>query len=632
MDWSALKHAHGPADEVPAWIRALYAQPHPEADSGELVLDELVNSINHQGSIYSATVAAVPFLAHLAMHVDFHRVSMLYLLTRLAGDPEGDAEEVPVGSEREPLARPLRAAVVAELPTLTRFLHDPAPIVRQQAIRMCVVAPRPADPFVHGALGEISARDPDPWTRADALTALALLDDDEEAVRRREIDALTADTPEVRLSAALLVLERARPPFPAAVVDVLAVDGARDLGFYWATGRPQPFPHPGPPDGRLGELLLSDPQAALTVAEAWIAAGDLEHRGSHLADEVGAAWRDREPRILAALAGALSLPRAVADDDRTARISHAWLLRQLAAWMPRAGDPGRAVRNMLLDEAGRGPTEASARAQLALAHCGDLRLLEQDVPPTGPALGALLTHHGPTVPELLHRALEEHLPQGDPTLLDALTPLTARSYARHVAEAFRNRPTTVSARLLGAIDPTLVDDTTLNLLAAAGRESTRDVLRATAVVSHARLTGRPATAVALLSELLAGDSPEQILRQAGLLGTLGQPLATQILELLPGLRGIGRAAAADAYWRVIADPGPVVPLLVELAQPGRTPHPGDSAWHRLDALRTLAEIGTTPPELLPLLRTCAHSPRRVARADRDEHLRQVATSLLAQAG
>jgi hypothetical protein len=557
---------------------------------------------------------------------------MLYLLTRLAEDPGGDAEEDPVGGEYDPLAGPLRAAVVAELPALTGFLHDPAPMVRQQAIRMCVVAPRPAGPFVHGALREMSARDPDPWTRADALTALALLDDDEEAVRRREIDALTADAPEVRLSAALLGLERTRPPFPAAAVHVLAVEGAKDLGFYWATGRPQPFPHPGPPDGRLGELLPSDPQAALTVAEAWIAAGDLNYRGSHLADDVGAAWRDREPRIAAALAGALSLPRTAAEDDRTARISHAWLLRQMAAWMPRAGDPGPAVRNMLLDEAGRAPSEAAARAQLALAHCGDLRLLEQDVTPTGRALGALLTHHGPTVPEPLHWALEEHLPQGDPALLDALTPLTARSYARHVAEAFRNRPTSVCARLLGAIDPALVDDTTLNLLAAAGRDSTTDVLRATAAVSHARLTGRPATAIALLSELLAGDSPEQILPQAGWLGPLGQPLATQILELLPGYRGIGRAAAADAYWRVTADPGPVVPLLVELAQPGRTPRPGGSARQRLDALRTLADIGTTPSELLPLLQTCAHSPRRVARVDEDEHLRQVATRLLAQAG
>jgi hypothetical protein len=75
----------------------------------------------------------------------------------------------------------------------------------------------------------------------------------------------------------------------------------------------------------------------------------------------------------------------------------------------------------------------------------------------------------------------------------------------------------------------------------------------------------------------------------------------------------------------------VVPLLVELAQPSSTPHPDDNSWHRLNALRTLADIVTAPQELLPLLETCARSPRRVARVDKDEELRQVATRLLVQA-
>ncbi|MFJ4985234.1 hypothetical protein ACIP9H_15675 [Streptomyces sp. NPDC088732] len=624
VDWFALKDAYGPAGQVPVWIRALYAEKDPETEDGESVIEELFNNINHQGSIYPATVAAVPFLAHLAMHTEYHRAGLLYLLTRLAGDPEK-------GVDHDSLRGRLRAAVVAELPALTACLTDPHPAVRQQAIRMTVVAPQPLDPAVRGTLSDLSAHDPDAWTRADAMTALAVTDPDQDAVLCGEARALADDAPEVRLSAAQLGLERAQRPFPAALVNIVAVDGARDLGCYWATGRSEPFPSPGPPDGRLREVLLQDPQAALTVAEAWIAAGDLGYRGSHLADEVGKDWRDQEPRIMAALARAVPLSRPVTYDHWMAAVREAWLLRQLAEWMPRAADPGPQVRDMLLDEACREAPEAAASAQLALGHCGDLRLLESNAVPTSEAIAALLTHHDPHLPPLLHLALEEHLPKGDPVLLDALTPAMARTYAAHIAEAFRARPTFSAMQLLGTLDPALVDNATLDRLAAARRDNPKKALRATAAVSHALLTVRPGAAIGLLRELMAGDSPEWILPQAGRLGPLAAPLAAQVRELFAGRDGMARAEAADAYWRITADPGPVVPLLVELAVPSRAPHAGDCAWHRLEALRTLRDIGITPPELLPLLEACARSPRRVARPDTDEELREVAVGLLARA-
>ncbi|MEU6343745.1 hypothetical protein ABZ883_22715 [Streptomyces sp. NPDC046977] len=624
VDWSALKDAYGPAGEVPVWIRALYAEQDPETEDGESVIGELVNHINHQGSIHPATVAAVPFLAHLALHRDFHRAGLLHVLTRLAGDPEE-------GAERDPLSERLRAAVVAELPALITCLTDPDSAVRQQAIRLTVVAPQPLDPAVRATLSDLSAHDPDAWTRADAMTALAVTDPDQDAVRCREARALADDAPEVRLSAAQLGLERAQRPFPAALVNIVAVDGARDLGCYWATGRLEPFPSPGPPDARLGDVLVQDPQAALTVAEAWIAAGDVDYRGSHLADDVGETWRDQDSRIAAALARAVPLSRPVTHDQWMAPAREAWLLQQLADWMPRAGDPGPQVRDMLLAQACRDAPEAAASAQLALGHCGDLRLLEAGAVPTDEAIAALVTHHEPNLPPVLHRALEEHLPQGAPALLDALTPATARTYAAHIAEAFRARPTFSAAQLLGTLDPDLVDNATLDRLAAARRDHEREAVRATAAVSHALLTGWPGAAIGLLRELLAGDSPEWILPRAGRLGSLGTPLAAQVRGLFAGRGGLGRAEAADAYWRITADPGPVLPLLVELAVPDREPHADDRAWHRLEALRTLTDIGITPPELLPLLDACARSPHRVARPDEDEELRELAVGLLARA-
>jgi hypothetical protein len=192
----------------------------------------------------------VPFLAHLALHVDFHRAGILYLLTRFAEDPEG--------ADHDPLSGKLRAAVVAELPALTGCLSDPDPQVRQQAIRMTVVAPRPLDPVVLGTVSDLYARDPDPWTRADALTALALIDPNRQAVRHREATAFADDAPEVRLSAALLGLERAQKPFPAALVDMIAACPAnpargranrcRTRRAATAPARCRPALPPDPPD------------------------------------------------------------------------------------------------------------------------------------------------------------------------------------------------------------------------------------------------------------------------------------------------------------------------------------------------------------------------------------------------
>jgi hypothetical protein len=63
INWGGLSHAYGPAADVPGLIRAL-------ADRSEEVrseaIDELFGTIVHQGSLYTATAAAVPFLIELA--------------------------------------------------------------------------------------------------------------------------------------------------------------------------------------------------------------------------------------------------------------------------------------------------------------------------------------------------------------------------------------------------------------------------------------------------------------------------------------------------------------------------------------------------------------------------------------
>lgn len=59
-DWAKLQHAYGPASDVPALLEQL--SPDPESD----IWEELWMRICHQGTVYSASFPALPFLADAA--------------------------------------------------------------------------------------------------------------------------------------------------------------------------------------------------------------------------------------------------------------------------------------------------------------------------------------------------------------------------------------------------------------------------------------------------------------------------------------------------------------------------------------------------------------------------------------
>lgn len=62
INWIELDHAHGDADDVPAMLRALLTEDELAIDA---VWQELHETIWHQGTVYTATVAAVPFLQRM---------------------------------------------------------------------------------------------------------------------------------------------------------------------------------------------------------------------------------------------------------------------------------------------------------------------------------------------------------------------------------------------------------------------------------------------------------------------------------------------------------------------------------------------------------------------------------------
>ncbi|MFE0348802.1 hypothetical protein [Streptomyces griseoluteus] len=84
VDWAGLEHAYGSAHDVPGHIRALCGS---DEEAREQAFISLSSSIFHQGSRYSASPAAVPFLPRIAIAAPAAaREDTMMLITRLAVD------------------------------------------------------------------------------------------------------------------------------------------------------------------------------------------------------------------------------------------------------------------------------------------------------------------------------------------------------------------------------------------------------------------------------------------------------------------------------------------------------------------------------------------------------------------
>jgi hypothetical protein len=176
IDWAALGSATGTADELPAMLRAVAAGVEPGA--GEAV-DELVNEVFHQHTVWECTEPAVPFIVELALEPTVaHRASLVYLLGSLlyegvtAVDPHVP-RLVPLLDDADADVRECAAYLVGWhngradgiLPVLERrFADEPVPLVRAS-----VLAAIGALDLDRGrSLAEATLPDPDPVLRAAA--------------------------------------------------------------------------------------------------------------------------------------------------------------------------------------------------------------------------------------------------------------------------------------------------------------------------------------------------------------------------------------------------------------------------------------------------------------------------------
>jgi hypothetical protein len=212
--WADLSHAYGPAVDTPDLLRQ--AASHDQ-DLVDAAISDLYGSIFHQGTVYPASAAAVPFLVELAYGAAHQRADFLWFVGSLADDEHADGRS----------AAAVRAAVAAVSGALAGLVGDDDAEIREAAAYAACRAGAPASVF----WSRWSIED-DPAVRASL--ALALGAADKEAAAKVLADAcLNAPAP-VRLAAAGALL-RAGREWPDGAVGALvgAIDEGAEIAYCW---------------------------------------------------------------------------------------------------------------------------------------------------------------------------------------------------------------------------------------------------------------------------------------------------------------------------------------------------------------------------------------------------------------
>ncbi|MGI5243781.1 hypothetical protein [Dactylosporangium sp. CA-139066] len=676
VDWAALTHAYGPADDVPGLLRDLAA-------GSRQALSELYGTIWHQGTVYEATAHAVPLLIRILDAPAAPAADVLGLLGSIAeGTSYMDVHRVYLPRSRRDTAE-VRAqmelelgwvaaagrAVADGLPAYLRLLATHAdPEVRADAAHLIGVL---------GSEARRRAADDDEVLPAAAVVSLSA--DGAEGLRRAAagevlpaaaVVSLSADGAEgLRRAAAGEVL-------PAAAVVSLSADGAEGLRraaagdadevvraaavlslgaagapFAGSLDDPRPLPRlaaavviaRGDAESVAARIERDAPECVRLIgrlpsssgsALAWVLRAIEPHWPTQV--RLVDAWlRHPDPAIreYAALAGAVPLcdwrPAAAAlvpalvaaqqDPSEAVRLRALWHLTGAGRAAAGGADAlWAAVEREFADrspapapsDGGWGPVQPTlgAAALITLSRLRDpradaclaQRLRERPVGLSGlvnavEALGpwaaacrAVIVdaiEAAPAGPDRARLIRAAGRIGADPA---ALVPVLRRQVAEHPHSA---------GTLLGNLGPAAAAARPELAALRASDDPTRRRIAARALW---RLDGDPADLVDLLRDRLDDDHALEFLAELG-------PAAAELADRLPPIGdgdGEWRAVhAAVAYWRLTADPGPVVPVLVRHIRP--------VPWGVL-AVRTLAEIGPAATAAISPAATAAIGPAATA--------------------
>ena len=160
IPWASLRHAYGPAGDVPGILRAILDGDQKTAKEAA---SELFGNIWHQGTVYQATAPAVPFLARLAA-AGCRTATLAGLLGCIAEST--DESGIEPGSAR--------AAVTAQADLLLPLLAAPDAEVRARTA--WAVAQCPDMPGLIQALRDQWASEAGPDVRGQLLKAVSMAD------------------------------------------------------------------------------------------------------------------------------------------------------------------------------------------------------------------------------------------------------------------------------------------------------------------------------------------------------------------------------------------------------------------------------------------------------------------------
>jgi hypothetical protein len=156
IDWEHLRHAHGPADDVPELLRALRAKDRAIRDEALFTLEQIL--LGGGGEAFPATARAVPFLLELCAAERTPAAGILRLLARVAR----------AGEEARTAAR-------AGTGKLVRLLRERDRRLRLGACAILATFPEEAG-RLRGPLGQVRAAATDDGERRAVDLALACLD------------------------------------------------------------------------------------------------------------------------------------------------------------------------------------------------------------------------------------------------------------------------------------------------------------------------------------------------------------------------------------------------------------------------------------------------------------------------
>jgi HEAT repeat protein len=186
VNWAALGHAYGSAEDVPWLLRQVRSA---DARIREDALHELCFTIVHQGSRYSATAPAVPFLVELATAPDTHnRARLVHLLAYAAVGHDQDnlpdgivtldqlrhTTSWPDKPEYGAWAVAAYQAVQAALPVLLPLLEEADDRLRRETAHLLAWFPS----FAPASLPRLRAqvhREPSRYTKVTMIVAVGLL-------------------------------------------------------------------------------------------------------------------------------------------------------------------------------------------------------------------------------------------------------------------------------------------------------------------------------------------------------------------------------------------------------------------------------------------------------------------------